>query len=52
MKVSDRGVAFIAAHEGFVGRAYRCPAGIPTIGYGFTMQSRIFEHRPVFYVAC
>jgi len=42
MKVSDRGVAFIAAHEGFVSRAYLDPAGIPTIGYGFTMQSRIF----------
>ncbi|GGB51073.1 hypothetical protein GCM10011316_23930 [Roseibium aquae] len=43
MKTSDQGVAFIAAHEGFVSRAYRDPAGVITIGYGFTMGSRIFS---------
>lgn len=39
-------VAFIAAHESPAGRAvtraYRCPAGVITIGHGFTMSSRAF----------
>ncbi len=43
MKVSERGLAFIAAHEGFVSRGYLDPAGIVTIGYGFTMRSRVFS---------
>jgi GH24 family phage-related lysozyme (muramidase) len=42
VKLSERGAAFIAAHEGFVSRTYLDPAGIPTIGYGFTMRSRVF----------
>jgi len=42
MKVSKKGVAFLAAHEGFVGRGYLDPAGVVTIGYGFTMKSRVF----------
>jgi GH24 family phage-related lysozyme (muramidase) len=42
MKVSDQGLAFLAAHEGFVSRGYLDPAGVVTIGYGFTMRSRIF----------
>ena len=42
MRVSDRGLAFIASHEGFVSRAYLDPAGVLTIGYGFTMKSRVF----------
>jgi len=42
MKISTAGTAFIAAHEGFVSKAYRCPAGVVTIGYGFTMGSRLF----------
>lgn len=42
MKVSDEGLAFLAAHEGFVSRGYLDPAGVVTIGYGFTMRSRIF----------
>jgi lysozyme len=42
MQLGERGAAFIAAHEGFVSRTYRDPAGIPTIGYGFTMRSRVF----------
>lgn len=36
MKTSDKGIALIKAHEGFVPHAYRCPAGIWTIGYGHT----------------
>ncbi|GAA0784111.1 lysozyme [Roseibium denhamense] len=43
MKVSDQGLAFLAAHEGFVSRGYLDPAGIVTIGYGFTMRSRVFS---------
>ncbi|ADZ71340.1 glycoside hydrolase family protein [Polymorphum gilvum] len=42
MKTSDEGLGFIARHEGFVATAYRDPAGVLTIGYGFTMGSRIF----------
>ena len=42
MKISDKGLAFIAGHEGFVSTAYRDPVGVLTIGYGFTMRSRVF----------
>lgn len=42
MQISDKGLAFIARHEGLVTRAYRDPAGVLTIGYGFTMRSRVF----------
>lgn len=40
--VSANGVKFTAGFEGFASRAYRCPAGVITIGYGFTMGSRVF----------
>lgn len=36
MKTSDKGLALIEQFEGFSARPYRCPAGIPTIGYGAT----------------
>jgi lysozyme len=42
MSVSNPGVAFIESHEGTVLKAYRCPAGVVTIGNGFTMGSRVF----------
>lgn len=42
MRVSDQGVAFITAFEGFASRAYRCPAGVITIGQGMTMGSKVF----------
>ena len=42
MKISESGLAFIAGHEGFVSSAYRDPVGVLTIGYGFTMRSRVF----------
>lgn len=42
MNVSDEGLAFLAAPEGFVSRGYLDPAGVITIGYGFTMRSRNF----------
>ena len=39
MKTSDRGRAFIAAHEGVVLRAYRDVAGVWTIGVGHTARA-------------
>jgi lysozyme len=36
MKTSTQGVAFVAAHEGIVTRAYRDAAGVWTIGVGHT----------------
>lgn len=42
MQLSSKGAAFIAGHEGFVARAYRDPVGVLTIGFGFTMRSRVF----------
>lgn len=36
MKVSDRGVSLVAKYEGCRLEAYKCPAGVWTIGYGHT----------------
>ena len=36
MKTSAEGAALIKEFEGFRARAYLCPAGVPTIGYGTT----------------
>lgn len=36
MKISDEGLAVIKEAEGFGGKAYLCPAGVWTIGYGHT----------------
>ncbi|PCI03864.1 MAG: lysozyme [Hyphomicrobiales bacterium] len=38
--MSKKGAAFIRKHEGFVSKAYRCPAGKITIGTGFTNGSK------------
>ena len=35
-KISDTGVALIAKFEGCYLEAYKCPAGVWTIGYGHT----------------
>ncbi len=43
MQTSEKGVAFIEAHEGFVARAYLDPAGVRTIGTGFTNGSGVFR---------
>lgn len=40
---SPRLTPFLAAHEGFVSKAYRCPAGVLTIGYGMTSRSKVFD---------
>lgn len=39
MQVTKEGLALIRRFEGFRGRAYRCPAGVWTIGYGHTAQA-------------
>lgn len=36
MRVSPNGIKLIEESEGFSAKPYRCPAGIPTIGYGTT----------------
>ena len=36
MKTGKAGIEMIKAFEGFRGAPYKCPAGIPTIGYGTT----------------
>ena len=36
MKTSDKGIEFIKRHEGLRLKAYQCPAGVWTIGYGST----------------
>jgi GH24 family phage-related lysozyme (muramidase) len=38
-KISQKGLAFIQAHEGFVGKYYLDPVGVGTLGYGFTNNS-------------
>lgn len=43
MTITDKGLAFVAGHEGFVSRAYLDPAGVLTIGYGFTNGSPVFR---------
>ena len=41
--VTTRIVQFIGGHEGFVSTHYLDPAGVPTIGYGFTWGSKVFQ---------
>lgn len=36
MKTSEKGLKLIMKHEGFRAKAYRCLAGVWTIGYGHT----------------
>jgi lysozyme len=36
MKASDKGIGFIKKHEGLKLDAYKCPAGVWTVGYGHT----------------
>ena len=36
MRASDKCLALIRQFEGFKAAPYRCPAGVPTIGYGST----------------
>lgn len=49
MTTSDRGRGLIKQYEGLRLQAYRCPAGVPTIGWGHTegvkMGQRITEQQ-------
>lgn len=40
MRTSQRGINLIKEHEGLRLEAYRCPAGVYTIGYGHTAGVR------------
>jgi hypothetical protein len=42
----DKGIAFLEAHEGVVLTAYRCPAGVWTIGAGLTAASGVVTPSP------
>lgn len=42
MKTSNKGLRLIQAFEGCKLKAYRCPAGVLTIGYGHT-GDKVFE---------
>ncbi len=44
--VSPEGVVFLIGHEGEVLKAYRCPAGIWTIGSGLTAASGVIVPKP------
>ena len=46
MQLSDKGLAFLEAHEGVVLKAYRDPVGIWTIGAGLTSASGVVKVRP------
>lgn len=43
MQTSAEGLAFLERHEGVVLKAYRCPAGIWTIGAGLTAASGVVK---------
>jgi lysozyme len=46
MQLSDKGLAFLEAHEGVVLKAYRDPVGIWTIGAGLTSASGVVKVKP------
>lgn len=46
MAVSDRGVELVAKYEGCRLEAYRCPAGVWTIGYGHTAGVKQGDRLP------
>lgn len=39
IKIGDAGINLIKTFEGFRSAPYKCPAGIPTIGYGATFYT-------------
>tara|TARA_R110000803_G_scaffold23207_3_gene57135 strand:+ start:947 stop:1390 length:444 start_codon:yes stop_codon:yes gene_type:complete len=45
MKISDEGIALIKKYEGCELKAYLCPAGVWTIGYGHTKNVK--EHMEI-----
>ena len=46
MQMTEEGLALIRRFEGFRASAYRCPAGVWTIGYGHTSQAGPPAVRP------
>jgi len=44
--MSERGIADFVADEGEVLTAYRCPAGVLTIGVGLTAGSGVVKPTP------
>lgn len=46
MQLSDKGLAFLEAHEGVVLKAYRDPVGVWTIGAGLTSASGVVRVTP------
>lgn len=46
MKPSTDGLQFLERHEGVVLKAYRCPAGVLTIGAGLTSASGVVTVKP------
>lgn len=46
MQISDKGLKALIAEEGEVLRAYKCPAGIWTIGVGLTKASGVIDPKP------
>ena len=45
MKTSNKGIELIKQHEGVRLKAYKCPAGVWTIGYGHTTD--VFEGKEI-----
>ena len=45
-QMSTAGEAVLVAEEGEVLRAYRCPAGVLTIGVGLTRASGVVDPKP------
>lgn len=39
MRMNDKGLALLKKYEGYRGKAYRCAAGVWTIGYGHTSMA-------------
>lgn len=46
MEISDRGVELVARYEGCRLEAYKCPAGVWTIGYGHTAEVKEGDRLP------
>jgi lysozyme len=41
MNISEKGINLIKGFEGFYSKAYYCPAGVVTIGYGHTKTAKM-----------
>ena len=41
--MTERCIELVKKFEGFVPHIYKCPAGLPTIGYGHVVTKNEFE---------